>query len=519
MPGFEAERPTFADILSLHARWRGDKPALIVGDEVLSWAAFDAATNKVAHGLARLGLGPGDRIAVVMRNGRAMVEVLFGIMKAGGCSVPLNLSISDDALCAMLADCGSAALFASDDQAARIDAMAGRLPATLHGKRFVADAKRNGWQSYEAWTAGAPASLPAVAIDPNAACNVIYSSGTTGRPKGIVHSHRGRLEWAYDCALAFRYDDDARSLCTIGLYSNIMWLAMLCTLLVGGTLVVHDRFDAVRVLDDIARLRISHIAMVPLQFQRLADAGATRCGLASLRSAITVGSKMHGDIKRRMLALLPDALFELYGLTEGIITMQSPREGQLYPDSVGRPILGCDIVIIGENDKPVARGEAGEIVSRARYVMSGYLNRPEETAAARWRDPAGRIWLRTGDIGRLDAHMNLYIIDRRKDMILSGGQNIYPQDIEQVLLTHEAVRDAAVIGVASRHWGETPLALVVIDPAHAITAAQLKDWCNARVGKQQRVADVIVRDALPRNANGKLLKHELRQAYAKLVYD
>ena len=513
MARFEPDHPLLPDIIALHARWQPSKPALIVDGETLGWADFDAATNRVANGLAGLGLGPGDMVAVAMRNGRAMVEVLFGIMKAGACSVPLNLSITDQAMAVMIRDCTAKALFATDDQAPRIEAIAGDLPDALLERPYLAGTPRDGWADFGPWTAAQsdkPCTVPLVADGP---CNVIYSSGTTGMPKGIVHTHRGRLDWAYDCAVAFRYHGDARTLCTIGLYSNIMWVAMLCTLLAGGTLVVHDKFDAARAIADIAGLSITHTAMVPVQYQRILEAGATKADLASLQSAITVGSKMHAALKGRVLELIPNALFELYGLTEGIITIQPPADARQRPDSVGRPIVGCDIKLVGDDDREAAPGTAGEIVSRARYVMPGYLNRPQATAEAQWTDDAGRCWLRTGDIGTLDADMNLYIVDRKKDMILSGGQNIYPTDIEAVLLSHPQVGDAAVIGVESARWGETPLAVVVLKPEAVQEGAAIMDWLNARVGRQQRVAGVELVDELPRNPNGKVLKRELRARY------
>ena len=514
MPDFESGSPLLPEIIALHARWQPAKPALIVADETVSWAELDAETNRVANGLKARGIGPGDFVAVVMKNGRAMAEVLLGIMKAGACSVPLNLSITDAAIAAMLKDCGAKLILATGDQAPRVDAIGDGLTPEQAENRICAGAPA-GWEDYDAWKSAQSDQSRGIEIPGDAPCNVIYSSGTTGMPKGIVHTHQGRLDWAYDCGLAFRYHADSRSICTIGLYSNIMWLNMLCTLLAGGTLIIHDRFDAAEAIAGIANERVTHTAMVPIQYQRMAEAGATADQLSSFECAITVGSKMHAELKKTMLALMPNALYELYGLTEGIITIQPPQEAARNPESVGRPILGCDIKIVGDDDKEALQGASGEIVSRARYVMPGYLNRPEATEEAQWRDDQGRSWLRTGDMGRLDEEMNLYIVDRKKDMILSGGQNIYPADIEAILLTHPEVNDAAVIGVPSRKWGETPLAVVVREAAAALEPDALLGWTNGQLGKQQRIADVRFVDELPRNPNGKILKRELRQQFSE----
>jgi len=198
------------------------------------------------------------------------------------------------------------------------------------------------------------------------------------------------------------------------------------------------------------------------------------------------------------------------------MTILEPEELERKVLSVGKPVLGADIRILGEDDREVALGETGEIIGRGRLVMAGYYGKEEANREATWIDSAGAQWLRTGDLGRVDAEGFLYIVDRKKDMILSGGQNIYPADIETVLLEHAAVAEAAVIGIASERWGETPLAVVVLHPGHAPPTADLLDWTNARVGRQQRLSGVVSRDSLPRNANGKVLKRELRLEYASL---
>jgi acyl-CoA synthetase (AMP-forming)/AMP-acid ligase II len=233
-----------------------------------------------------------------------------------------------------------------------------------------------------------------------------------------------------------------------------------------------------------------------------------------MRAACTVGSPMLPAMKQRVAREFGCELIELYGLTEGIITTLDPEDLAAHADSVGKPVPGTDLRIIDDDGRELPAGEAGEIVGWSRFVMSGYHNRPEATAEAVWRDAAGRPWLRTGDIGRLDADGYLYLVDRKKDMILSGGQNIYPADIEAVLKTHEAVFDCAVIGIPHEKWGETPLGLVVRRAGNeALAAEALREWANARLGRQQRLSRVEFVADLPRNPNGKLLKRELRKQY------
>jgi long-chain acyl-CoA synthetase len=207
-------------------------------------------------------------------------------------------------------------------------------------------------------------------------------------------------------------------------------------------------------------------------------------------------------------------LIELYGLTEGLITILEPEDFERKLHSVGKPILGSDIRLIRDDERELGPGEIGEIVGRGRLIMAGYHARVEANREATWIDAAGRLWLRTGDVGRLDAEGFLYIVDRKKDMILSGGQNIYPADIEIVMREHPEVAEVAVVGVPSEHRGETLLAVVVVRDGHGLTVTELIEWTNARVGKQQRVSRIVWRESLPRNPNGKVLKRELRQHYA-----
>ena len=339
-------------------------------------------------------------------------------------------------------------------------------------------------------------------------------------PKGIAHDHVGRRDWTYDIALALRYHGRARTLLTIGLYSNISWVAMLSTFLVGGAVIVDKQFDAARCLESIGHHRITHLAMVPIQFQRLIDElkKDPDADVTSMQSMMSCGSPLREPLKRDLFSAFDCGVIELYGLTEGIITTLESEDAKGRWSSVGRPLIGTDIEIIGNDDQIVDQGEAGEIVSRGRIAMPGYWNRPEADQEATWIDAQGKIWLRSGDIGYVDADGYLYIVDRKKDMILSGGQNIYPQDLEAVIARHEGVFDVAVVGMSSVKWGETPVALLVPKENICLDPAEIQDWANRRLGKQQRLADVILVDALPRNPNGKILKRELRETYKGREY-
>jgi acyl-CoA synthetase (AMP-forming)/AMP-acid ligase II len=516
MHGFDARAPLLPEILELHGRWRASKPALVAGGVTESWGEFYRSLSVVAGALSSHGIVPGDRVAVLMANETATVHALFGTMLAGAVSVPINLSIPDDAVIGTLHDSGARAVIVTPDQRERIDALRDRCGADL--SLFVqAGEPVDGWLGWREFVASARTE-PQPAIADDALLNIIYSSGTTGVPKGIAHTHAGRRDWAYDLAIALRYHGGARTLATIGLYSNISWVAMLCTLLAGGTLYVHPRFDADAFLDAVERDRITHTAMVPIQYQRVLDAQRVRRrDASSLQAMMSCGSPLHGALRQALFAEFPCGVIELYGLTEGIITTLDPEEAPGHWASVGKPLIGTDLRIIDEAGRELERGQSGEIVGRGRITMPGYYRRPEATAEATWADPHGRRWLRTGDIGRLDDEGFLYIVDRKKDMILSGGQNVYPADIEAVMRQHPAIADVAVIGIPSERWGETPLAVVVARAAgESVSPQVLVDWTNARVGRQQRISQVVYVADLPRNPNGKILKRELRTHYAHL---
>jgi acyl-CoA synthetase (AMP-forming)/AMP-acid ligase II len=232
---------------------------------------------------------------------------------------------------------------------------------------------------------------------------------------------------------------------------------------------------------------------------------------------MSCGSALGAELKQQVMKHVCAGVIELYGLTEGPITTCDPEDSEGHEGSVGLPLFGSELRLLDDDGHEVANGEAGEIVGFCGYMMSGYHNREDATAECTWFDEKGRAWLRTGDIGRLDDDGFLYIVGRKKDLILSGGQNVYPEDIEQCILAHEAVAEVAVIGVASRKWGETPLALVVPAAGARADTGELVAWANARLGKQQRIAGVQLLEELPRNANGKVLKRVLRERFKDLT--
>lgn len=511
--------PLLPEILTLHGKWRAKKTALITSEETLSWSQFTGRMNQVANGLHSMGLEKGDRVVILMSNSAAMAESLLGAMMGGFVSAPLNTSVTDSAIQSMIIDSGAKAIICSDDQAERIEVMLDGLPKAIASNRVCAGIKRCGWETYSDWRNSQSLSKPSVKIEPDDYLNIIYSSGTTGQPKGIVHTHQGRRDWAYDLAIALRYDSSSRFLATIGLYSNITWVGMLCTLLTGGTLFIAEKFDAVALWGQCERDRISHLSMVPVMYERMMAVPKNNSfDTQSMRGMMSAGSPLREPVKAALFERFDCGIIELYGLTEGVITTLDPEDATTRLSSVGLPLIGTDIKILGDDDIECPAGTSGEIVSSGRIVMPEYFGREGATRDALWIDNTGTHWLRTGDIGYLDDEGYLYIVDRKKDMILSGGQNIYPQDIEAVIAQHPNVQDVAVIGVKSQKWGETPLALVTLNNGKG-DSTDIREWSNKKLGKQQRIVGLELIKEIPRNPNGKILKRELRKAYKDRVFD
>mgnify|MGYP005991194141 CR=1 FL=1 len=524
MEHFPSHAPLLPEILALHGQWRNTKTAVICGAESLSWREFTSGYHQLANGLLSRDLNVGDSVAIVMSNGIPMLNALMACMSAGLVSVPINLSVNDDALVNMVKDAAAKGIIVTDDQRQRLDAVIGRLDQPNLIK--VCENSATGWISMGMLSKDQSTEQPDVLIPDEAPLNVIYSSGTTGLPKGILATQKGRRDWAYDLAIALRYHGEARTLMTIGLYSNISWVAMLSTLLAGGCLVIEKQFDAKLALEQIQTQKITHFAMVPIQFQRLIEVmeqSQKSFDVASVHAMMSCGSPLHADLKRKIFAHFSCGIIELYGLTEGVITTLDTGDAEGRWSSVGKPLIGTDIKIVDDSDREVAAGESGEIVSRGRITMPGYLNREDANEEATYLDSQGRRWLRTGDIGHLDHEGFLYIVDRKKDMILTGGQNVYPQDIEAILIQHPKVNDVAVIGAKSARWGETPIAVVVpeaklVNESKADFAQDIMAWLNPQLGKQQRIDDVVFIEELPRNPNGKILKRELRTTLQLPIY-
>jgi len=501
---------TIVEVVRGNAKAHPDKPALVCDAKTVSWGAFDQRINKIANLLLSLGVGKGDNIAIISPNSIPYAELFMGILRAGACVTPLSTMASPDALQKMLTDCGARAIFVAAQYLELVDGFV----ADLDLARFAIDFDHPAFDPYEAAVAVASDTDPEIKTEMSDAFNLIYSSGTTGTPKGILHNHWMRSA-QMDRVSPNGYDDNARTLLSTPLYSNTTIVSFLPTLYGGSTVYLMPKFDARGYLEIVQREKITHTMLVPVQYKRIMDVpDFDQFDLSSMQVKFSTSAPLRAEVKADVLARFPGKLLEYYGLTEGGgVTVLNSAE---HPDklhTVGQTAPGNEIRLIDEAGKEVPKGEVGEICGRGPTMMAGYFGRDDLTADYIWRDEAGNVFFRSGDMGRFDDDGFLILSDRKKDMIISGGLNIYADDLELALLADPDVIDAAVIGVPSEAWGETPYGLVVLREGATRSGDDVCADANAKLGKSQRLSAVELRDELPRSSIGKILKKELRAPF------
>jgi len=509
---------TLGDMVRDHAQARPLARAMAFEGRITTYGELDRRTNQVAQALRAAGLAPGDRIAHLGKNSDLYFELLLGAAKAGVVTAPINWRLAPPEIAHVLADSTAKLLFVGPEfiDLARSPALDFPWAATIGMESPLPGG------DFASWRDGQSHEDLGVQVTPDDAVVQLYTSGTTGLPKGVVLSHDNflalqRAQSGPDYAWNRWGDDDVALAAMPGFHvGGVGW--PLTAFYNGALAVVVREFDPLAVLDFIETWRISKLLLVPAAMQLVVrQPNALTVDFSRLKYIFYGASPIPLDLLRESMAVFGSGFVQLYGMTEtaGAVVALGPEDhdpaGNARMRSAGRPLPGVEIQVWGDDGRALPAGEVGEIVIRSASNMLGYFGQLQATADTL---VAGG-WLRTGDAGYLDADGYVFIHDRVKDMIISGGENIYPAEVENAVFGHPDVAEVAAIGVPSDRWGEEVKAIVVLRPGVEPDPEALIAWARGRIAGYKTPKSVDFMDVLPRNASGKILRRELRASYWK----
>ncbi len=507
------ERRVLADIVRDQARSRPDDVAYVDDHRAVTYAELDAWSNRLAQALLRAGIGRQDRVAFLSRNRIDYYALAFATSKIGAVTVPINWRLAPTECADVLADAEPAILFVEDELLSLLGDPdeAADLPVVTYGTV-------EGLTDVDRWMADAPDEDPGVVGDPDEVMWLIYTSGTTGRPKGVMLANRNLMSMIDGLADAWGFRDGCVVYLPYPAFHAVGTAWGMLTSHRGGTVVLRREFSSSDFLEQVTRHAVTNTMMVPAVLQMvLADEGIDDADLSTLRTIVYGAAPITSTTLDAAISRMPDVEFvHAYGLTEATGTVTTLPWDEHDPGgprmrSCGRAFDWVTFRVVDPlTEQDCAPGQSGEVWVQSPTVMLGYFRRPEETAEAITADG----WLRTGDAGHVDEDGYLYLTDRVKDMVISGGENIYPAEVENVLHAHPSVAQVAVVGVPDERWGEAVRAIVVPEPGAEVVADELIAWCRERLAHYKCPKGVDLRDdPLPLNPTGKVMRRELRRPY------
>lgn len=500
------------EMLARNARKFPEKVCLVEGEARLTYRQFNTRVNRLAHALAGLGVDRGDKVALLLFNCSAMLECYFALAKLGAVAVPVNFRLAGPEI-AYIVDNADARLFILDS--AFEQTVAGIRDQLPRVEKYIVSPENKLLPDalvYEQVLQVGSGEEPGWLVQDDDLLLIMYTSGTTGKPKGAMLSHKNILGNVLSCTADIPTHFDSRYLCVPPLF-HVAALAMaMQNFYLGATVYLMKAFDPAAVVRTIQAERITSIFLVPAMWNFLLQVPELeKYDLSSLEIAITGAAIMPVQLKQRLLQIFPGLqLFDAFGQTEmsPVTTLLKPADTLRKAASVGRPVLNTEIRVVDDNNNDVPVGQVGEIVYRGWGLCQGYYKNPQATAEAM----AGG-WFHSGDLVRLDEEGFVYVVDRKKDMLITGGENVYPAEVEEVLYRHEKVLEAAVIGIPDAKWGESVHAVIVPKPGVQLTAEEIISFCGQHLAGYKKPRSVEFVDALPRNAAGKVLKTRLREQY------
>ena len=511
---------TVSDAIASHARLQPLKIGARDSQRSLSFADWNDRASRLANGLLGLGLAKGDRVLLLAYNCVEWMEIYVALARVGLVAVPVNFRLLVSEIAYIAAHSEARAIIVQDDLRDRVETLHADSPINANCWIHFGTVTPDGWQGYEALIANSPATRaptsPAQDVKPQDPFALMYTSGTTGRPKGAIRNHEGNALLALATALEFGFSRDDTGLLVMPMcHANSLYFG-LTFMYLGATVVVDDRksFDPEGLLETLARDKVTFTSLVPTHYimmLALPDAARARHDISAVGKLLISSAPARKDTKLAILAHFANSrLFELYGATEtGWVTLLRPDEQIKRLGSVGREWAGSGAIrILDPEGQEVPDGDVGELFSRTCYIFDGYWKNPEKTAEA-FRGE----WCSVGDMARRDADGYIHLVDRKSNLIISGGENIYPSEVEGVLGAYPKVKDVAVIGVPDAKWGEAVMAVVVLHDGQQATEAELQDWCRERMAGFKRPRSIVfIGDTeMPRTATGKIVHRTLRE--------
>ncbi len=507
---------TVADAVASHARLQPHKIGARDSQRALSFAQWHQRASRLANGLLALGLVKGDRVALLAYNCIEWMEMYVALARAGLVAVPINFRLTAPEIAYIASHCEARAFIVQHELLDRVDSIRPELSIEPHAYISIGAAASTDWQGYEALIAAAGTQEPAEAVRPADPCALMYTSGTTGRPKGAIRSHEGNTLIALATALEMGFTPKDTALLVMPMcHANSLYFSHTFVHL-GATCVIDDRksFDPEALLATLAREKVTFTSLVPTHYIMmlgLPEAIKARHDVSAVEKLMISSAPARKDTKLAILEHFSNgSLYELYGSTEaGWVTLLRPEEQIDRLGSVGREWAGSGpIRMLDADGREVPDGEVGELHSRTPYVFDGYWKDAQKTAEC-FRDG----WCSVGDMARRSEDGYIVLVDRKSNMIISGGENIYPSEVESILGAHPKIKDVAAIGVPHDKWGEAVQAVIVLHAGQQATAKEMLDWCRSRMaGYKRPQAIVFVADPdMPRTATGKILHRVLRE--------